>query len=422
VGSGSGWIPARPDRLANHLDQYNLDDLADFVDYLHTPTGPENSYYIQHAQNTVIASATWAVGKKAALARAPSAPSWGGLTQTWAQQTASKGIATTSTSARSGRRSHRFLNRRFRDDLFEEDLLWERISDAALPSPSSLPTIDKESPYQDLDTLRKVESQALDPFFSESKEVYELPAPAQPDCDEFRTVVQKWKELQGQSPDAIREQLSELVTPEGKTFYSYLWEAFEWAHLIDTPFTLLEITEMGTGIPSLIVENVGFLEESAAATIIAEDILPPLTGLLMGWFRARPGRAIEAWEQRKLVASGGCGSSCSPGTGGSREPESISATTFAPRSPRTLLEPGVDVSSADAFIPYPRSSRTASTGQEAWSAAKRLWPSRTRRRRRCRQPQLRPARSNQDAGVRRAAIRSAVVEAVARLALNIRRA
>jgi hypothetical protein len=360
--STAGMDPDTPGtELANYLDQYNLDDLADFIDYLHAPYRAENSFYIRHAQNAVNRKrdvVKWEQNRMGDLLTSSPVPRRPytdlGLMESddlkpiaynfdfnavWQEVKQSFPVAPP-----------------FQNDLFEEDPLWERISDGPFPDAASLPTIDSDTPFQDLETLRQMESQGLDPFFSESKEVYELPPPDQPDCDEFRTVVQKWKELQGQSSDAIREQLSELVTPEGKTFYSYLWEAFEWAHLIDTPFTLLEITEMGKGIPTLIVEHVGFLEESAVATVIAEDILPPLAGLLM-WlgFAHTQVEAGEAWKHKgKIVAV--------------RQwllgLELLARHAPVPDEPHIDLgddfhaayasELGVDVSSANAFIPFPQ--------------------------------------------------------------------
>ena len=194
----------------------------------------------------------------------------------------------------------------FQNDLFEEDEPVERIRGSEpISDRNSVDDINAKSPSRDLETLRKIETQGLDPFFVESKEVLEEPPPARPTCDEFRAIIEKWKELQGQPVEAIRDQLNAIVTPEGHTFYHYLWEAFEWYERVNTPLEFLELAGMAKSIPALIVENVAFLEESVAAKWrIADSLLLPLTGIFM-WlgFAMEQQEAVEAWERiGKLVA------------------------------------------------------------------------------------------------------------------------
>jgi hypothetical protein len=306
----SGLDPDTPGtELPNYLDQFSLDELADFIDYLRAPYRASNAYYIRHAQNAINRKRGSEQWEKARLG--PDFTNVPVPRRPYTELSLSE-----SDDLRTVAYDFGFNNiwqevkqsfpvpPIFQNDLFEEDDLWARLHESEqMPDRDALDEIAAESPYQDLETLRKIESQELDKFFSVTKETYEPQPPQKPTCDEFKAIVQKWKELQGQPAESIREQLSAIITPEGKSFYDYLWEAFEWYERVNTPLEFLELAEMAKSIPKLIVENVAILEESVAANVIA-DVLFPLTGIFM-WleFAVEQQEAVEAWERKgKLVA------------------------------------------------------------------------------------------------------------------------
>jgi hypothetical protein len=296
--------------LPNYLDQFSLDELADFIDYLRAPYRVSNVYYIRHAQNAINrkrGSAEWERARlgpdffNVPLPRRP----YTELSLSESEDLRTVAYDFDFNNIWQEVKQSFPIPPIFQNDLFKEDDLWARLHGSDdIPDRNALDEIVPESPSQDLETLRKIESQELDPFFRETKEVFEGQPPQRPTCNEFRAIVQKWRELQGQPPEAIRDQLSEIVTPEGKSFYHYLWEAFEWYERVNTPLEFLELAHMAKSIPTLIVENVAFLEESVAANVIADYVLLPLAGLFM-WlgFVMEQQELVEAWEQiGKLVA------------------------------------------------------------------------------------------------------------------------
>jgi hypothetical protein len=296
--------------LPNYLDQFSLDELADFIDYLRAPYRTSNAYYIRHAQNAINrkrGALQWEIARlgpdftNLPLPRRPYTEL--GLIENDDLRTVAYDFDFSS-FWQEVKQSFP-VPPIFQSDLFEEDDLWARLHQSEqMPDRDALDEIISDSPYQDLETLRKIESQGLDPFFTNTKQVYDPQPQQRPTCKEFREIVQKWKELQGQPVEAIREQLSAIITPEGKSFYDHLWEAFEWFERVNTPLEFLELAGMAKSIPSLIVSNVAILEESVAANVIADYLLLPLTGIFM-WlgFVMDQQEAVEAWERKgKLVA------------------------------------------------------------------------------------------------------------------------
>jgi hypothetical protein len=312
VVATEGEVPDIPGtELQAYFDGFSIDELTSVLDYLRDPYRAPNSYYIRQAMEAMsrkkefrawsgVHAATIDMGSPLAedyyqVLRMVEHDDIKTLAfdfdfnKVWQEVKVSFPAPTT-----------------FKTDLYAEEDLWTRITtEKPLPDRADLGDLYSETPDQQLDALRSLEKQGIETEFSTDKMTYvAAPSNSTISCDDFKTIIEKWKELQGQPVEQIKDQLSELLAPDGASFFDHLWDAFEVFDKVNAPFEFLELVDLGKSIPAFILDEVGLLEESAALSIVVEWIMPVLPGLLM-WleFVMDQQEAVEVWERKGMLVS-----------------------------------------------------------------------------------------------------------------------
>ncbi len=302
-----GEVPDIPGtELQAYFDGFSIDELTSLLDYYRDPYRTPNSYYIWHAMEAMSRKKefrAWSVAHAATINKdSPLDEDYYQVlkmgehedlktlafdfdfNKVWQEVKVSFPNPTT-----------------FKTDLYAEEDLWTRITtDKPLPDRADLGDIVSESPDGQLEALRALEKQGMESNFSTDKMTYVAPpSNATISCDDFKTIVDKWKELQGQTVEQIKDQLTEMMAPDGESFFGHLWDAFEVFDKVNAPFEFLELVDLGKSIPAFIVSKVEILEESAAVSIVVEWIMPVLPGLIM-WleFVMEQQEAVEVWERK----------------------------------------------------------------------------------------------------------------------------
>ena len=158
-------------------------------------------------------------------------------------------------------------------DLFDEDDLATKfkIVPEAMTNRLEVPDLDSDSPATDIEALRALERVGFEPFFEADKNVVEIVPDDDPvplGCAEFEAIIAKWQEVKDLSPDAIREALEAVKTPDGKTFYDVLsglkTHVKAWLNILDVSVPKLDLVVMTQkDLVKLVGKKVPFLARLA---------------------------------------------------------------------------------------------------------------------------------------------------------------
>ena len=299
--------------LAASLDRYSIDDLTKLIDYLRTPYRAENSFYIYHAQQAIMRkkeALTWwfqqygEAAKNQPLVEQPYAELYRSeredkvaivydfdFPQYWKEVKASDPPAAP-----------------VQQDLFQEELLWKhfkmRVEDLLVRNDPD--EIQPDSPFNNDDDLRAVETQGLQRYVAVEKFVVDPAETQEVNCAEFRQIVTKWKDLQGKDLEEIRNTLDALKTATGKSFLKVIFELYGEFH-IDGVVMGLALWNIASVKPSLlekVIARIPVLSESAWLGGIV-SILPAITiplGMWMKFLKAQQ-QTVDVWENiGKLTA------------------------------------------------------------------------------------------------------------------------
>ena len=292
------YLGADPDtpgpELAASLDRYSRADLISLIDYLRSAYRPEYAFYIRHAQHAIM--------------RKNDAPTWWQETYCEAQKNQVLVRQSYVELTRAEQEDKEALSYDFnfpdywsevkasspppptaKTDTFREELLWRRfqwkVEDLTFrPDPDE---IVPESPFNNDDDLRPLEAQGLERYISVTKRIVDRPD-NKPDnaCQELRTVVTKWKELQGQDVEQIREALDGFKTPEGKTFLEVLlgyWGKLQGGNFL-MGLALWNIASVKEGLVFNIASKIPWVSANAGIMGIL-SVYPAITIPIGMWLR-----------------------------------------------------------------------------------------------------------------------------------------
>jgi len=202
--------------LMASLDRRSIDDLAHLVEYLRNPYRPEHAVFIHHALE--------------AIKRKREFPLWyASLPEVQANQSnpdplfpITFPLTNLSLQEREDKSAHVYD--------FEPDVYWAEVRASNPPKPftsdlfrehrleltpleADAPThLEPDSPYTDLEELREVTKQGLEPFFQAEKYVIEEQIdPEDVSCAQFQAFIEALKDLQGLSAEEIEAALEDIT-------------------------------------------------------------------------------------------------------------------------------------------------------------------------------------------------------------------
>jgi hypothetical protein len=215
--------------LAASFDRLSLDDLLDVLEHLRSPYKPTHAYYIQHVQ--------------AALARKKEFRQWmidhvpvpetlmtdprTGLSRSEDQDYTALSYSFEFSSVWAEVKSSNPPKTPIRNDLFaEEDLAKTfNIVEQAMTNRHEVPDLDPDSPATDVEELRALERVGFEPFSTADKDIVQhgpRVEPRPPTCAEFAVIIEQWKQVKDLEPEAMREALESVTTPDGRTYFEVL--------------------------------------------------------------------------------------------------------------------------------------------------------------------------------------------------------
>jgi hypothetical protein len=224
--------------LPAYLDRFTIDELVGLIDHVRSPYKPAHSYYIHHAQQAIKRKKDYFQWSQARLADrsdplGPLADPYESLLGSEAEDKRPVAYDFDFNGIwQEVKASHRSLTP-VRQDLFAEEHLLKKLG-LDVPDRASLDTMDPDSPYADLDELRRLEAQGFERYFEAEKATLDPAEDGGLSCEELRTVLSRWKELQGEEPEEIKRLLELETAADGKTFLDHiheLYEVFEYVHL-----------------------------------------------------------------------------------------------------------------------------------------------------------------------------------------------
>lgn len=279
--------------LAASLDRYSIDDLTKLIDFLRSPYRPEHSVYIYHAQQAIMRkkeALTWWVEQYGEVAK----------TQPLFHQP----YAELFRSEREDRVSLVYdfnfpeywrevkvsdpPSQALQQDLFREELLWKRfkwkLEDLDIRNEPD--EIQPDSPFNNDDDVRVIETKGLERYVSEPKYILNIPESQPVGCQEFRQIITKWKELQGQDLEQVRIKLDTLKTAGGKSFLEtimHYWDKLQISNFL-MGLSLWNIASVKDGFVFNIVSKIPIISQSAGVMGIV-SVLPAIQIPLGMWLK-----------------------------------------------------------------------------------------------------------------------------------------
>ena len=304
------YLGADPDtpgpELAANLDRYSREDLMKLIDFLRSAYRPENAFYIYHAQQAILRkkdAAKWwqeTYGdalKNNVLVQQPYAE----LTRSEQEDKNALSYDFNFPEYWKEVRASDPPSVAVNADVFREEQLWKRfrwrLEDLGVrPDPDE---IVPESPFNNDDDVRSLEAQGLERYITVTKRIIDRPEDKPNNrCQELRTVVTKWKELQGQDLEQIRDTLGTFKTPEGKTFLEVImgyWEKFQGGNFL-MGLGLWNIASVKEGIVFNLASKIPWVSTNAGIMGIL-SVYPAITIPIGMWLRVM-GEQVQA--ERKM--------------------------------------------------------------------------------------------------------------------------
>ncbi|WP_411727282.1 hypothetical protein [Methyloglobulus sp.] len=271
--------------LAAYLDRFSIEELMLVIDDLRKPYRPVYSFYIHHAQQAIARKKdyfTWWMEQYGTLLESNPL-----FEQPHAELSRSesedKHLVVHDFSFnniwREVKVSHPTLST-FQNDLFAEENLWEKLGRELdeLNDRNAGPQLEADSPFTDLEELRQLQRQGLEPFFSTDKATLELEEVDDLSCEEFAAVINRWKELQGADPEEIKRLLGLETTADGKTFLDHVMFLYDKYKIANIGLGLFNIAFMRDGLAVRIVEKLPWFAPSAGTLAIIEGT-PTIIGV-----------------------------------------------------------------------------------------------------------------------------------------------
>jgi hypothetical protein len=208
-------------------------------------------------------------------------------------------------------------------DLFLEEPLGPKMGIPDDPNnpginPCSNPTLslDDESPATDQDELKQFElaSAQLAKLAATNVEKNSIvdrpPDDTQTGCDDFKKVLETWKQVQGLPPDQILERLNLQETAEGKSYFEIILGLGEHYNFVAHMAELTELIHLPT-VPTnayllgkLVAKRIPFLAHNVLLHALFEiDLVIMIPWELWKQFLEEQERAEEMWKNLgKLTA------------------------------------------------------------------------------------------------------------------------
>jgi len=251
--------------LAAYLDRFTIDELVDLIDHLRSPYKAAHSYYIHHAQQAIKRKKDHFQWSQARLAG--SDDPLGPLVDPYETLLGSEAEDKRPLAYdfdfngiwQEVKASHRSLTP-VQQDLFvfaEEDLL--KKLDLDLPDRASLETTDPDSPYANLDELRRLEAAGFERYYEAIKASVDPLEDGGLSCEELKTVLSRWKETQGKEAEEIKRLLDLETASDGKTYSDHIHELYEILEAVHTGITLFDIVYLEEGIMHRVLHRIPLL-------------------------------------------------------------------------------------------------------------------------------------------------------------------
>jgi hypothetical protein len=313
-----GEAPDTPGpELAAYLDRLSVDDLMALIDHLRAPYRPEHSFYLHHVQEAIKRKKDYPQWSLARGAGDP-IPTLNPYEALYAGEVDDKRFVAYDFNFNAiwqeVKASHPSLGS-FRTDLFAEENLPKKL-DIDISDRKRFVEIAADSPYTNLDDLRRLESEGRERYVAVQKVETYFPGLDEPglSCAELEEILTTWKELQGLEPEEVKRRLELEKASDGKSFLEHILyfvvdkflkvDAVTWtAELIEMPILKQGLFEM---LAVHILRRPVHTELGAATTIGALcRFLPAFFIALELWHHSiEPDeKARELWEHiGKLTA------------------------------------------------------------------------------------------------------------------------
>ena len=213
--------------LAAYLDRSSIDELVGLIGPLAgSVPGLGIRSYIHHAQEAIRRKKEWSDWSRGGIP-APRTRSGSSSTRTTPSTAPRRRTSSAShmsfRSTRCGRKSRSQPQAGDpQNDLFAAEALEAEAADRRdRPAPCHRSSRSTRR-LSGVDELRRLEGPAPDGFNRVEKGEFELAEEPGLDCPEFRTVIERWKSLQGLDEEEMRRRLDLETASDGKTFLDHV--------------------------------------------------------------------------------------------------------------------------------------------------------------------------------------------------------
>jgi hypothetical protein len=317
-----GFLGQDPDtpgpELPAYLDRLSLDELMELIDHLRAPYRDWHSFYIHHAQQAIRRKKDyfqWWQARYRDIAMAQPLfhqpyselePGEGEDKRALVYDFDFNGIW------QEVKASHPSLGV-FQQDLFAEESLWEKFRHTEdISDRSAVAEVEAESPYTDLEELRRLEAQGFERYFATDKAQFEPAEDSDVSCDEFRAILTRWKELQGTEAEEMKRLLGLEVASDGKTFLDHILHYYQKFKITEI-LMLTNMFNMAFMRDGILVNLASRIPIIGAPTALGTPtvftsvlrVLPAITIPLTMWlkFLGAQAEADQVWENTgKLTA------------------------------------------------------------------------------------------------------------------------
>jgi hypothetical protein len=286
--------------LPAYLDRFTIDELVGLIDHLRSPYRTANSYYIHHAQQAIKRKSNYFEWSQARREANPdvlglAADPYESLVRSEAEDKQLLAYDFDFNGIwQEVKASHRSLTP-VQNDLFAEEDLLDKL-DLDLPDRASLETLDPDSPYTDLAELRRLEAQGFERYFEVEKTTFDAVEAESQSCEELRTVLSRWRELQGEQPEEIKRLLELETTADGKSYADHIHVLYEGFEILKMGVELYDMTALEEGIIPRLASHIPVLGvptglASSSAFVAFLEFLPAITIPLELWLKTAEAEA-----------------------------------------------------------------------------------------------------------------------------------
>jgi hypothetical protein len=210
--------------LPVYLDQYTLDELAEFIEYLRKFYKPENVVYIKHALEALDRKKgfqAWLDTRPEEIeAKANQAPLYFSpyreLLYNEREDYNNTAYDFSTNVFWKEVKASDPPEQPFTQDLFTEQILKFRNEELAVAD-----NPESDSPYTDVEELRAIQKKGIEKFFAEEKYTAEPKKDDSLDCEEFGELLEKIHSLDGKPSDEM-EELMKSIKIKDKTVFDIL--------------------------------------------------------------------------------------------------------------------------------------------------------------------------------------------------------